>query len=698
MIPLSLFFVSFFVSFVLLFFYSFILLFFYSFVLLFFCSFVLLFFRSFVLSFSSFSLSLSLSFSLCLSNKQISTRSQSIRVGDLVYLKANEQVPADLVVMASALPDTVCYIETAQLDGETNLKQRRGPPGTMGLSIEEVSCIRGVLKCDVPQHELYKFKGTLDIQELSPDFIPKGERGLKDEPGTWSSVREDHTRSDDERMTSARLLGLPPDPIDSHDSFEVGAASSAPLTPPHPTENMGGPRVQSVVGIDPAGPKRASGPSISSLGEDNMLPRGSVLRNTPWMVGLVAYAGPETKVSLNTKTPPSKFSSLDKRINKYVFLIFILQLILIFICAVYAGIYQGQEAPKKWYLGVGETSSYDATSTAIFSFFSYFILMSYLIPISLVVTLEVTKVVQGRFMEWDEKMHYDRQRMTVKTSNLNDELGLVQYLFSDKTGTLTQNQMDFKKVAVRGTVCHDATCGKLFDMFKHAPSDKEARETYETLMCLALCHSVVPDDSGEELVYKAASPDEEALVRGASDNGFVFLHRDSAGVDLEVDGNRERVEVSDIFIFSFFFFFFFFFIFHIYFFHYPPFISPLTIQPSSPPPFLLTQVLLTMPFTSERRRMSVIVRLRDGTVRMYSKGADGTMLARLSPKENQNIVRRSEDNLEVFSQEGLRTLMLCSKDLTKEEYKAFSLAYSAAANLIADREEEVFFSFFLILF
>jgi len=318
----------------------------------------------------------------------------------------------------------------------------------------------------------------------------------------------------------------------------------------------------------------------------------------------------------------------------------VLQILVNFVCAVFAGVFEGNVAPNLWYL----QSHKNPLETSVFSFFSYFILMSYLIPISLVVTLEVTKVVQGRFMEWDQQMHYERRRMTVKTSNLNDELGLVQYLFSDKTGTLTQNQMDFKKVSVRGRICHDASQGLLFDMFQNSATDKEADEVKELLLCLALCHSVVPDkpEGSDELVYKAASPDEEALCRGARENHFVFLHRDSGGVILMIDQKEVRVEV-----------------------------------------------LCTMPFSSERRRMSVIVRLPNGKIRMYTKGADSTILARLSKKEDQRILTHSDENLEIFSQEGLRTLVLASKDLTKEQYRAFSEKYSRASNLIANREIEV---------
>ena len=411
------------------------------------------------------------------------TRCQNIRVGDLVYITANQPIPADIVVVSSALDDSICYIETAQLDGETNLKLRRAPSSTHGLTAEEVACVKGNMHCDVPVHELYKFKGTIDVTSLGA--LDAKEQAWMTEPSSPAPYKGSmngnlHTDTEDQERMSARLLGsaevfpeIESEKIEKKARKTVsfkgkdpeedeGVADMTPQTPqmlrtPRSMRSIN--RVKSVIGIGSVGPTRVSAAMQSPLDSDNMLPRGCILRNTPWIVGLVVYAGPETKLSLNTKTPPSKFSSLDKRINKYVLGIFFMQCLTIFAVAVLAGFFEKKQAPLRWYLGVKEQQTVFLTATR--SFFSYFILMSYLIPISLVVTLEVTKVLQGRFMEWDQYMHYGKRRMTVKTSNLNDELGLVQYIFSDKTGTLTQNQMDFRKVR-RGTSYHRfsliATC------------------------------------------------------------------------------------------------------------------------------------------------------------------------------------------------------------------------------------------------
>jgi phospholipid-transporting ATPase len=126
-------------------------------------------------------------------------------------------------------------------------------------------------------------------------------------------------------------------------------------------------------------------------------------------------------------------------------------------------IFQSDEAPDAFYLDLAGES---ATVQAIKDFFGYFALLSFMIPISLMVTLEVVKVFQGRYMEWDRFMALDPKNvahtgMKPKTTNLNDELALVKYVFSDKTGTLTENCMEFRKVSIGGTIYHDAGGGEL---------------------------------------------------------------------------------------------------------------------------------------------------------------------------------------------------------------------------------------------
>lgn len=122
------------------------------------------------------------------------------------------------------------------------------------------------------------------------------------------------------------------------------------------------------------------------------------------------------------------------------------------------------ESPDAFYLDFDGS----ATFQAIKDFFAYFALLSFMIPMSLMVTLEVVKVVQGKFMEWDKYMaldptNTDETGMKPKTTNLNDELAMVRYIFSDKTGTLTENCMEFRQVSIGGQVYANAGDGELLD-------------------------------------------------------------------------------------------------------------------------------------------------------------------------------------------------------------------------------------------
>ena len=191
-----------------------------------------------------------------------------------------------------------------------------------------------------------------------------------------------------------------------------------------------------------------------------MLLRGSKLRNTTWVLGLVVYTGEESKLMMNSTKAPLKSSRVEKVTNlQIVFLFFIL----LTISLVSSGANQIQNGKLKngkshWYLEEEANREEESTESFFFNFLTFFILYNNLIPISLMVSLELVRVFQAYFINCDEKMHYidtdqniDTYAMA-KTSNLNEELGQIKYIFSDKTGTLTRNIMEFKKCSVAGKV------------------------------------------------------------------------------------------------------------------------------------------------------------------------------------------------------------------------------------------------------
>ncbi|XP_077866703.1 phospholipid-transporting ATPase ID-like, partial [Saccoglossus kowalevskii] len=179
-----------------------------------------------------------------------------------------------------------------------------------------------------------------------------------------------------------------------------------------------------------------------SLNSDLMVLRGCVLRNTKWMIGLVVYAGKETKQMQNSGQAKFKRTSIEKLMNKIVLFIFALLFSLCLVCSISCGYW---EAYTGYYFQVylpWESYTDKAVSVAALNFLSYIIVLNTLVPISLYVTVEMIRLSQSLWINWDKSM-YDQQKDTpakARTTTLNEELGQIEYIFSDKTGTLTQER------------------------------------------------------------------------------------------------------------------------------------------------------------------------------------------------------------------------------------------------------------------
>lgn len=197
----------------------------------------------------------------------------------------------------------------------------------------------------------------------------------------------------------------------------------------------------------------------------NFLYKGTILKDTDWAIGIVVYTGKETKIIMNINKSHGKTSHLEMLINKLMVLIFSIQLSLCVFCAVGASLmfkytfYRGPSAPSKQsylkFTDESETSliNYNSFYAGFTSFFSYILLFNTMIPISLVVTLEMVKYGQSFFMMWDVDMYSTLRRkfVEVNSCSLNEEMGQIKYIFSDKTGTLTTNKLVFKKAFIWDT-------------------------------------------------------------------------------------------------------------------------------------------------------------------------------------------------------------------------------------------------------
>ncbi len=186
------------------------------------------------------------------------------------------------------------------------------------------------------------------------------------------------------------------------------------------------------------------------------------------------------------------------------------------------------DAELPWYIFISDgTTTKDIPQDVI----SFLVLFNYIIPISLYVTLEVQKFAGAFFFVWDVELYDEDQDMPAKcnSSDLNEELGQVEYLFSDKTGTLTQNVMVFRECSIDGVKFRDRQGNLVYEEhgqsvgpagLKYVPDERKVRKFLEVL---SLCHTVeAVEQKDGSMQYNASSPDEKALVEACHNYGVTF--------------------------------------------------------------------------------------------------------------------------------------------------------------------------------
>ncbi|KAK2176219.1 hypothetical protein NP493_675g03060 [Ridgeia piscesae] len=343
---------------------------------------------------------------------------------------------------------------------------------------------------------------------------------------------------------------------------------------------------------------------------------------------------------LNSTAAPLKRSTVEKVINKQIFMLFLVLLVMSLISAIASEIWRKRTVNTHWYLFLKETN----VASFGFNLLTFVILYNNLIPISLQVTLEMVKFAQAIFINWDLDMYYaptDTPAMA-RTSNLNEELGQIKYIFSDKTGTLTRNEMEFKQCSIAG-IRYEEELEESSMIAEMKKSNEQAKKIREFMVALSVCHTVVPErdeDNPTIITYQASSPDEQALVVGARKYGVMFHTRTPSHVVISVNDVDEKYEILNV-----------------------------------------------IEFTSTRKRMSVVVRTPEGKLTLMVKGADSVICERLSP--NQPIREVTMQHLEEFATLGLRTLCIATTDLSEATYSHWKEDYHQASTAIVDREKKV---------
>uniref|UniRef100_A0A673XPA0 Phospholipid-transporting ATPase n=1 Tax=Salmo trutta TaxID=8032 RepID=A0A673XPA0_SALTR len=377
------------------------------------------------------------------------------------------------------------------------------------------------------------------------------------------------------------------------------------------------------------------------LGPDQILLRGAQLRNTQWVHGVVVYTGHDTKLMQNSTRPPLKLSNVERITNFQILLLFGCLLAISLVCSIGQTIWKYQYGNAAWYMDL----NYGGAANFGLNFLTFIILFNNLIPISLLVTLEVIKFTQAFFINWDTDMLYEPTNTpaVARTSNLNEELGQVKYIFSDKTGTLTCNVMQFKKCTVAGVAYGHSTQSSEEAGFNDPSLLENLQSNHPTapvildfMTMLAICHTAVPERTDDTIVYQAASPDEGALVRAAANLGFVFSGRTPDSVIIQALGAEEKYELLHV-----------------------------------------------LEFTSTRKRMSVIMRTPSGKIRLYCKGADTVVYDRLADSSRYKEITLK--HLEQFATEGLRTLCFAVTEISESSYQQWLEVFHRAATALQNR-------------
>ncbi|XP_042307204.1 phospholipid-transporting ATPase ID-like isoform X1 [Sceloporus undulatus] len=501
----------------------------------------------------------------------------NVEVGDIIKLENNNFVTADLLLLSSSEPHSLTYIETVELDGETNLKVKQALTVTaeLGEDLQALSSFDGEVRCEAPNNRLDRFMGTLVFKRQK-----------------------------------------------------------------YPLDN------------------------------EKMLLRGCTIRNTDWCFGLVIFAGPDTKLMQNSGRTTFKRTSIERLMNFLVLVIFVFLAALCLILALGHSIW---EYHKGYYFQVYMPWA-DEVHSSFFSafliFWSYVIILNTLVPISLYVSVEIIRLGNSFYIDWDRKMYYSPSDMPAqaRTTTLNEELGQIKYIFSDKTGTLTQNIMVFNKCCINGTSYGDVLDSKgqrveisestskvdfsenpladpKFVFYDHSLLEAVKRgdnATHKFFRLLSLCHTVMPEEKKKgALVYQAQSPDEGALVTAARNFGFVFRARTPETITV--------VEMGETVVY---------------------------------------ELLAILDFNNVRKRMSVIVRSPMGKLTLYCKGADTILYERLHPscgclKEKTTIY------LDEFAGEGLRTLVVAYKNLEESYFEDWQMRHYEASIALDNREEKL---------
>ena len=633
------------------------------------------------------------------SNGWQKVKCSSLKSGNIVKIHKEEEFSADCLITKSSNENGYCFIDTKNLDGETNLKEKSAIEEYK--SIEDFRTFNGIIRCDKSNEYLHKFEGVINNNYNEEVNINTTNKNI-----IKNSISKNVTEKND--FNISKLYNK--NKIQNQTLF---------------------------------------------VNVKNMVLKGCTLKNTDYIIGIVVYTGKNTKIMKNSKHPKIKVSKILKIMNVLLYTLFVFTLV---ICIVLSGLsvkFKIDSGNDREYIFNEHLDTLSQKSNILYFFIRiiiFFVLYSNIIPISLYVALEIIKIFQGILIYYDNDL-FDLETAKpskCRATDLIEELGQVEFIFSDKTGTLTQNSMVLKKCFIglelygntvyesdqSSSICNSSnnfnnnlkknksillnnnnlnlnnnannnnnnqysnvnnvsnsnnalnvkelnndfvksinnksifSCvskstfknkenskftingdksiynllkiGKeLIDKNNESLSlyDKSVLEQYYKILDfytnINVCHSVFPETTDKGIEYQGASPDDIALVKGASQLGFVFESKDFNKLIIK----NEIINTTN---------------------HY--------------------EVVVEMPFDSDRKRMSVIVKdLETNKYILYSKGADVTMNDRI----DWELTSFSEKELykevmDILCKEGYRCLVFAQKEIKEKDFKRWYSLYSSS--------------------
>lgn len=556
---------------------------------------------------------------------EVVKKSRDLKVGDVLKLEKGQRVPADVIILKCLSADSNARVVEQHAKSEPDLL------------------------------------GNIDENgESSAETNDSNEPEQRSGPGGETFIRTDQL--DGETDWKLRVASPLSQNLEAEEFVRIRVTGGKPDKKVN--DFIGTlellPSRQEAMGNTARTPNNDDLSNSAPLSIDQTAWANTVIASHAITLAVIVYTGPQTRSALSTAPSRSKTGLLEYEINSLTKILCALTLGISIILVALEGF--GNVGDNIWYVKI----------------MRFLVLFSTIVPISLRVNLDMGKSVYSWFIQRDPGI----PGAVVRTSTIPEDLGRIEYLLSDKTGTLTQNEMEMKKIHV-GTVSYaneamDEVVAYVKQGFHIPPSVEPATNamlitpssTYaatanigatrqrreigarvrDVVLALALCHNVTPttDEEDGKVVtsYQASSPDEIAIVRWTEAVGLRLSYRDRKGMMLESSETGR--------------------------------------------PVVQVRILDVFPFTSEGKRMGIIVQffersgslpnVNNGEFWFYQKGADTVMGPIVAAndwldEETANMAR-----------EGLRTLVVGRKRLSPAEYKEFTTKYQEASLAISGRD------------